>query len=374
MKAAAAQKLTAFLRKYCSDPPALLSEMLKQPGRTVTISDGRALCRKGDVADDIWVILEGAVRVHDDGLITTRTAGDLVGEAAFYRLSPAQRMRGADMFASGDARLFRIDLSFVDSLSERQAGLWHEVVARVLTEKLDESQRQRSALRLKREEQERLLNMFVCEEGHAAAMANFSDQSSDAIDPEACDVLTWFSDIVGFSCYAASVSPIEAAGVVREIMDLQARLIGEAGGQIDKFIGDGLMAFWRVPDAARRKRHFPAAAHAALTVCSVLADMARERALELDIRIGLHSGPAILGDFGGGGRIAFTSIGESVNTASRLEQARFCMSGEKLGPVRLSDVVYGHLAGHAVADKFEPAGRIVSDKNDIRYTVHCSLP
>jgi len=373
MKSAAAQKLAAFLQKYSSDPPSLTAEMMKQPGRTKTIRDGNPLCRKGDVADDIWIILNGAVRIEDGGLITTRRAGDLVGEAAFYRMSPSERVRGADMYASGDAEVFRIDSSFVGSLSKRQTGLWHELVARVLTEKLDESQRQRAELRSKSDEQARLLNMFVCEEGHAAAMASFAEETSEPIDPEECEVLIWFSDIVGFSQYAAGVSPGEAARVVREVMDLQARLIREAGGQIDKFIGDGLMAFWRIPDAARRNRHFPSATFAALMTCSSLATLAAERSLQLGIRIGLHAGPAILGDFGGGGRIAFTSIGETVNTASRLEQAKQCSSGLKLGSVRLSDIVYGHLGDHEVRSQFEPTARTVSDKNNMLYKIHSSL-
>lgn len=116
----------------------------------------------------------------------------------------------------------------------------------------------------------------------------------------------------------------------------------------------------------------PAAVRAALTAAERVAALVQERALPIDIRIGLHAGPAIIGDFGGRDRIAFTLIGDTVNRASRYEQVKFCSEGRPLGRVRISPQVRTHV-DPAMLERFERAPRAFSDKHGLKYDVFSSI-
>jgi len=101
------------------------------------------------------------------------------------------------------------------------------------------------------------------------------------------------------------------------------RAVEEAGGHLDKFIGDGVMALFGIesgPAAGCRQ-----ALAAARLMSERLVDL--NRALEQDVNeplrigIGLHFGPTIVGEIGYGKTVSLTAIGDAVNTASRLETA-----------------------------------------------------
>ena len=93
-------------------------------------------------------------------------------------------------------------------------------------------------------------------------------------------------------------------------------------GTIDKYIGDSVMAFWGAP--VSDPDHALHAARAALAIAETLAADNRRRAKKgfapVRIRIGLHSGLAIVGNVGAPGRVNYTLIGDTVNAAQRLEQ------------------------------------------------------
>ncbi len=362
----------AFLDRFCARPEVLVPLLERQPRRQIALRDGEYLCRKGDQADAMWVILRGQVRIEDGQVFGFRKAGDLVGELAFYRVPRSHdgRRRGADLRANGDVTVFRIDASFVERLDAEAAVVWHETVASVATSKIDDAQAQRLRLSLERSHAESLLSKFVCEEGMAAARASIT--GDEPIDAERTDVLVWFSDIAGFSAHAQGLAADEVGRLVRELMDVQIRAIAEAGGQVDKLMGDGLMAFWRLPDRDRALREVPAAVRSALITRDNLIELVRSRGLPLDVRIGLHFGQAVLGDFGGSDRIAFTLIGDTVNRASRYEQAKACQGGLPLGRIRLSPEVFKWL-GEDLIRSFERAPRQFSDKHDVAYDVHASV-
>jgi class 3 adenylate cyclase len=156
-------------------------------------------------------------------------------------------------------------------------------------------------------------------------------------------------------------------------MDIQALEITAAGGQIDKFMGDGLMAFWKGPDAQRLAQSAEAAVNAALQTVRAMSDVIAAETLPLDIRIGLHAGPVILGDFGGSERIAFTAIGEAVNTASRYEQATGPAGGGRIGRVRISDTLFAHLASTELTAQFETMPIDIQDKHGRTYKARVSI-
>lgn len=131
-----------------------------------------------------------------------------------------------------------------------------------------------------------------------------------------------FTDIIGFSAIARRLAPPQLAEFLNRHFALLGACIEAEGGTVDKYIGDSIMAFWGAPEP--QPDHAERACRAARRVAEVLsADNARRAGKGLRpvrVRIGLHSGPAIAGNIGAPGRINYTLIGDTVNTAQRLEQ------------------------------------------------------
>lgn len=136
------------------------------------------------------------------------------------------------------------------------------------------------------------------------------------------DLTIMFVDIAGFTQLSENLAPTELVELLGSINEMLAREIESRGGTLDKFLGDGLMAFWGAPDLL--PGHARAACDSALAIIERLDGFnAQRRAAqlpELRIRIGLASGSAVVGNFGSSRRISYTAVGDVVNTASALEQ------------------------------------------------------
>jgi adenylate cyclase len=142
---------------------------------------------------------------------------------------------------------------------------------------------------------------------------------------EVFQVTVLFSDIRNFTTISESLGPRQVVEMLNTYLSQACEPILAQGGSVDKFIGDAVMAVFGAPVA------YPDHARRALKAALELAQKAREfRAwmqqrfgdLELPdfaIGIGLHTGEAIVGNIGSPKRLEFTSIGDTVNTASRLE-------------------------------------------------------
>ena len=135
------------------------------------------------------------------------------------------------------------------------------------------------------------------------------------------DVTVLFTDVVGFTAMSQRLSAHHMAGFLNRHFALLGECIESTGGTVDKYIGDSIMAFWGAPEAQADHRH--RGLQAAVLIARALAkDNARRRRKGLKpirLRIGLTSGPAIVGNVGAPGRINYTLIGDTVNTAQRLE-------------------------------------------------------
>jgi class 3 adenylate cyclase len=366
-----------FLERFCRQPDALLPAFAATPGRREILNEGEVLCLDEAPADVFWIVEEGQVVIRKDHPIATRQVGEIVGEAAFYRLNASGApnvVRGATVDSGDRAVLCRFDRSFIDRFDDRQRSVWHETIARVLTAKLDEATVSRDKLKHDRANGDALIRHFVPAEGLSAARAVFDNgKFTRRLDPESCNAVVWFSDIAGFSALTSSVPAEESARLLRRLMDIQAAAIQKFDGEVDKFSGDGLMAFWRAPDeerlatAARQSMSAALNCHRELT-----AFFKKEQQPTLGIRIGLHAGPVILGDFGGGDRIAFTLIGETVNAAARYEQARTCVAGRELGPIRVSPKVFDLIDDPSVRSLFEKQQRKFADKHDVPFAAFVS--
>ncbi|MFI5016752.1 MAG: adenylate/guanylate cyclase domain-containing protein [Dongiales bacterium] len=142
------------------------------------------------------------------------------------------------------------------------------------------------------------------------------------LNPEEREVTVMFTDIVGFSRIALRHTPTSLAAFLNRHFGLIGRHVDAEHGTIDKYIGDSVMAFWGAP--VLDSDHALHAARAALAIAETLAADNRRRAKKgfapVRIRIGLHTGLAIVGNVGAPGRVNYTLIGDTVNAAQRLEQ------------------------------------------------------
>jgi adenylate cyclase len=129
-----------------------------------------------------------------------------------------------------------------------------------------------------------------------------------------------FSDVADFTTISETVSPDALVALLAGYFDLATRVIAEHGGTVDKFIGDGIMAFWGAP--ADDPAHALHACQAALAYQARLGEL-REEGVEwarrIHARIGLSTGDALVGNIGSTERWNYTAMGDTVNLAARLE-------------------------------------------------------
>ena len=125
-----------------------------------------------------------------------------------------------------------------------------------------------------------------------------------------------FTDISGFTSLAEDLDP-EAAGTLlnAHFADLEA-CIRATGGVIDKYMGDGLLAFWGAPEPV--SDHQRRAVEAALAMVRAVRARNAEAATPLRLRVGIASGEILVGDLGAPTRTNYTVIGDPVNLAQRL--------------------------------------------------------
>jgi adenylate cyclase len=140
---------------------------------------------------------------------------------------------------------------------------------------------------------------------------------------EAIAAVLWSSDLRRFTQISDQLSGERVIGMLNDLFDLQAKAIVKHGGEILKFIGDGLLAIFAVAnpdDAARTASNALAAAQEAQAALGDLQAKASEKnERPLEIVIALHYGTAIYGNIGAADRLDFTVIGPAVNLVSRIE-------------------------------------------------------
>jgi adenylate cyclase len=131
-----------------------------------------------------------------------------------------------------------------------------------------------------------------------------------------------FADLVGFSAFAERSDPEQVAELLEAYFNQAVAAVFDAGGTLDKFIGDAIMAFFGAPLA--QPDHARRAVEAAVRLQRDLAAWNRERAAagqpEVAARIAINSGPVVVGDVGSATRVDYTVLGNTVNVAARLEQ------------------------------------------------------
>ena len=128
----------------------------------------------------------------------------------------------------------------------------------------------------------------------------------------------FLSDIESFATYTQSVSANTLSKQLAVYFEVLSRRVRQNSGTIDKFIGDGMLAFFNAPEFVAEHEKF--ACRAALIGLQELALEQKEgRMVAFRTRIGLHCGDVLVGNFGTTERFAYTVLGDVVNVASRLE-------------------------------------------------------
>lgn len=135
------------------------------------------------------------------------------------------------------------------------------------------------------------------------------------------DVTVLFADIRDFTKISETLSGQDVVKLLNEVHEQLVRCIFESGGTLDKYIGDGVMAYFGAP--VGHPRHADQALECALRMREAIVRLNELRVQRgedaLRIGIGIHSGLAVVGDVGAKFRREFTVIGDTVNTASRIE-------------------------------------------------------
>jgi adenylate cyclase len=173
---------------------------------------------------------------------------------------------------------------------------------------------------------------------------NASDSQGAALGvPEVKDVSILFADIVGFTTMSEKMSPAAVALLLNDYLSRMTDIIFKYDGTLDKYIGDAIMAVFGAP--LEMEDHALRAVKAGLEMQERLTEFNSERkeGPHLRIRIGINSGKAVAGEIGSINKKEYTVLGDTVNTASRLES-----SVAKPGMV-----VIGENTMNLVTDQFE---------------------
>jgi adenylate cyclase len=179
------------------------------------------------------------------------------------------------------------------------------------------------------------------------------DPDSLALHGEKREIFVVFTDLEGFTKLSHAIQPEMVATLLNRYLELLSDVVLKHGGTIDKFVGDAVVAFWGAPisrpdDGERAAR----AAWAMYEAGEVFRKTVPDGVPAIGkTRVGLHHGEAIVGNFGGEGRIQYTALGDSMNTAARLESANKQTKSKVL--------VSGEAVELSGLDWYRPLGRVV---------------
>lgn len=145
--------------------------------------------------------------------------------------------------------------------------------------------------------------------------ARLLEQGDEVFTGERREVSVMFVDVRDFTPFAEANTAEDTVSRLNALFDVVVPAVVDAGGHVNKFLGDGALAVFGAPNDLAS--HADAAVNAAAEIDRLVA---QRFGGELRIGIGINTGPVIAGTIGGGGKLEFTLIGDTVNVAARVEQ------------------------------------------------------
>ncbi len=148
-----------------------------------------------------------------------------------------------------------------------------------------------------------------------ALASRLLDQGDDVFTGERREVTVMFVDIRDFTPFAEANTAEDAVARLNALFEIVVPAVVEAGGHVNKFLGDGALAVFGAPNDLAE--HADAAVASAVRIQRLVA---RRFEGGLRVGIGINTGTVIAGTIGGGGKLEFTLIGDTVNVAARVEE------------------------------------------------------
>ncbi len=214
-------------------------------------------------------------------------------------------------------------LALAGSASAYVMGVWWSAVPTVAALALHLNAGAADSYWRERQRREQLRQLFAHYVPPAVVDALAESDVRPAVSGERRVLTLLFSDLAGFTSASEHLPPEAVAKALNAYFTHMTRTVHRHGGTLDKFIGDAVMAFWNAP--------LDEPAHAARALACALdmqQDMQVLRAqwqgtpfASVQLRIGIHTGPAAVGHLGSTERFTYTAVGDTVNTAARMEAA-----------------------------------------------------
>jgi class 3 adenylate cyclase len=287
--------VASFLGDGASERSLVVEPLVNRPGCRRCHGEGDVL--RGVVSVSLSTAMAARMRAETIAQRTWFSAGTLlailimlVGVLQYTVLRPVQQI-GVVADAVGEGNL-GVSVARADAGGDEMARLGDRVNHMV------------SGLRAKSQ-----LERFVSR--GAARAAETAGLRGVARLGERRHAAVLFSDIRGFTTFAETVSPEAVVEMLNRVLDAQARVVVAHGGDIDKFVGDALMALFQGPAAEQR------AVACAVAMVAAVHD-ARVAGEVFAIGVGVACGEVIYGAMGSEARMDFTVIGDVVNTGARL--------------------------------------------------------
>jgi class 3 adenylate cyclase len=161
-------------------------------------------------------------------------------------------------------------------------------------------------------------------------------------------ITTMFADVRGFTSFSERHNPEQLVSILNRYLSVAASAVLEQQGTIDKFLGDAIMAWFNAP--IPQPDHTLRAVKAALKMVSSINNLHREleREYHLSFGVGIHFGDAVLGLVGNEMRLDYTAIGDSVNTAKRIQE------NSAGGQILISEDAYRLVADDVIVRPVDP--------------------